>query len=179
MGAKLGLTFSVPYVHTIRSKARHPVKSTETKPKRRIVTSKTAGASEATASQATATADPPSKQEFVAGFLLDTPVKAIIEAANKQGVSLSSSYVYNLRRGGSPKAEPLPRGKPGRKKTNPPPTVSDQVVSTAPNPKVASPLGVLSQIERNFLSAVVLLGVARAQELLAELPKRVADSFER
>jgi hypothetical protein len=179
MGAKLGLTFSVPYVHTIRSKARHAVKSTETKPKRRIVTNKGAGASEAAASQAPATADPPSKQEFVAGFPLDTPVKAIVEAAKKQGVSLSSSYVYNLRRGGSPKAEPLPRGKPGRKKANPPPTVPEQPVSSASTPKVVSPLGALSQIERNFLSTVVLLGVARAQELLAELPKRVADSFER
>lgn len=54
---------------------------------------------------------PTSKKEFVLSFSHSVPAADVVEAARRQGISLSASYVYSVRKGHppGPSGRPIPR----------------------------------------------------------------------
>ena len=93
-----------------------------------------------------------SKTAFVLGQPETMSVKEVVEAGAKQGIKLSTAYVYNIRATAKKKA-----GKPGRKLGRPP-----KAAATA-NPTAAA------GEDWQFKKMVLDIGLKKAQNLLQDL----------
>ena len=93
-----------------------------------------------------------SKTAFVLGQSETMPVKEVVAAGAKQGIKLSTAYVYNIRNTAKKKA-----GKPGRKLGRPP-----KAAATA-HPTAAA------GDDWTFKKMVLDIGLRKARALKAEL----------
>lgn len=138
--------------------------------------------------------------EFIKSQPRNIPAADVVAAARKAGLTIDTNYVYKVRSrlagkaapkaiaaapkvGAKPPAAKAPERAAAPKATKPAPT--PKPAETAPTPKAAkaapaaptAPKSTSVSSDVAFKKLVVELGVARAEALLAEVKKKLAELF--
>ncbi|MBI5535946.1 MAG: hypothetical protein HY898_24715 [Deltaproteobacteria bacterium] len=182
-----GLTISTAHVHTIRSqtkraaskgtKGKKPAAKKDSKPVAAAKAPKGPKARKASkkraAPKASGKAKKPSKAEFVMSLPITTPVKEVVAAAAKAGITISENYVYIVRnrskKGASTKAEPTKVvAKPSKAKAK----ARAKAKSEAPAHK--APASPAMSHEMVFVRLALDIGLQRAKDLLSAVDDKIA-----
>jgi predicted component of type VI protein secretion system len=187
-----GIALSPNYVSNIRSSAKTAAKQQTAKPKAAVKAARATRVAPLAFAKPVATpaaaAPPLTVTEFIKSQPRDIPAADVVKAAKRTGLKIDANYVYKVRSrlGAKPApqaiaAAPRVAAKvPAPKATQPAPT--PKASKAPPAPKAAPPLpaaqkssGASSDVA--FKKLVVELGVARAETLLVEVKKKLAELF--
>jgi hypothetical protein len=188
--AAAGLTITPNYVSNIRSSARIAAakKKAAAKPKaaKKATSTKKAAAKKGAAPKPAATTVPTTAAapaltatEFIKSQPREISAADVVKAAEKVGLKIDANYVYKVRsRLG---AKPAAKAKlEAPKATKPAP--APKAAQSAPTPKAASTVPTAPKItgvsnDVAFKKLVVELGVARAEALVVEVKRKLAELF--
>lgn len=205
-GKAAGITLSPNYVSNIRSSAKAAAKKGPAKPgaPKKTAAPKSSGAAKVVAAGTEKPAAPPATAapaltvtEFIKGQPRDIPAADVVKAAKKAGLTIDANYVYKVRaRLGAkpaPKAPVAARQSAARPPatTTAKPAPAPKPTKPAPAPKApktppvpaarpaltAAPKGTAVAGEVAFRKLVVELGVARAEALIVEVKRKLAELF--
>jgi hypothetical protein len=164
-----GLSFSIPYVHSIRSQARKAgAKKPGRKPGRPAgkPTGRPVGRPPKAAAAKPSKPSSSRKQEkadFVRSMPASMSPKDIVAEAAKRGLSLSKAYVYILRGRTKPGASAPAAAKPAVRRGRPPRARVALAPATGETPEAA------------FVKLSLQLGLERAKSLLTAVDSKLAD----